>query len=185
MAKDKEDKLILEREYIVPLRRKFLKTPRYLRTPKAIRELKLFILRHMKVYDKDLNKIKIDRFLNEEMWFRGIRKPYARIKVKCRKYDSGIVKVELVEMPKNLKFKKEREERSFEEAKKIKEEKKKAEESKEEKKEDESEKVEEKEKEKSVVEAGLKKSEEKHKEIKHEVADKREPKHKFRQALQK
>ncbi len=37
MAKEKEDKLVLEREYIVPLRKKFINTPQYKRTNKAIR----------------------------------------------------------------------------------------------------------------------------------------------------
>ena len=167
MAKDKEEKIILEREYIVPLRRKFLKTPRHKRTPKAIKELKIFIAKHMQIRDKDTNKVKLDRFLNEEMWHYGIQKPLAKIKVKCRKYDSGIIRVELAEMPQVLKYKKIREEKSKEEVKKKKEEKK-AEESKEEKKEDESGKVEEKEKEKATVEAGLEQAKLKAKEMKHE-----------------
>ena len=64
----------------------------------------------MKVRDRDLNKIKIDKYLNEELWFRGIRNPPARIKVKAVK-EGEIVRAELAEMPENLKFKKAREEK--------------------------------------------------------------------------
>jgi large subunit ribosomal protein L31e len=190
MAEEKKDKLILEREYIVPLRRKFLRTPKYRRVPKAVKALKQFVARHMTIRDKDMNKIKLDMYLNEELWFRGIRKPLARVKVKCKKFESGIVKVELAEMPQALKWKKEKEEKVIGEVKKIKEVEKKKEEIKEEKKEVKEEEKEEKKKEeiegeKSIVEAGIKDAKEKSKEVKHEVKLKREPKHKFRQALQK
>ena len=194
---EKEDKVVLEREYIVPLRRKFLRTPKYKRVPKAVKALKQFIVRHMKVYDKDFNKIKIDKFLNEELWFRGIRKPLGKVKVKARKFESGIVKVELVELPSALKFKKEKEEKVGKEIEKKREEKK-VEEKKEEVKEDEQllekvgkteikeeEKKEEVEKEKATMEAGLKEAKEKAKEMKHEVMEKKVKKPEVRKALQK
>ena len=51
----------------------------------------------MKIRDRDLKKIKIDMYLNETLWFRGIRNPPARIRVRAiRKGD--LVRVELVEM---------------------------------------------------------------------------------------
>jgi len=176
-----EEKVVLEREYIVPLRRKFIKTPKYKRVPKAVKALKQFIVRHMKVEERDLGKVKIDKYLNEELWFRGIGKPAHKIKVKCKKFESGIVKIELAELPEKLKFKKEREEKVGKEVEKKKEE------VKQEKKEEttEEEKKEEVEKGKSTVEAGLKEQGEKAKEVRHEVKLKNEPKHKFRQALQK
>jgi len=194
---EKEDKVVLEREYIVPLRRKFLRTPKYKRVPKAVKALKQFIVRHMKIYDKDFNKIKIDKFLNEELWFRGIRKPLGKVKVKARKFESGIVKVELVELPSALKFKKEKEEKVGKEIEKKREEKK-VEEKKEEVKEDEQllekvgkteikeeEKKEEVEKEKATMEAGLKEAKEKAKEMKHEVMEKKVKKPEVRKALQR
>ena len=170
---EKEDKVVLEREYIVPLRRKFLRTPKYKRVPKAVKALKQFIVRHMKIYDKDFNKIKIDKFLNEELWFRGIRKPLGKVKVKARKFESGIVKVELVELPSALKFKKEKEEKVGKEIEKKREEKK------------VEEKKEEVEKEKATMEAGLKEAKEKAKEMKHEVMEKKVKKPEVRKALQK
>ncbi|MEK6835469.1 MAG: hypothetical protein AABX55_00395, partial [Nanoarchaeota archaeon] len=44
--------------------------------------LKEFIARHMKVENRDLNKVKIDKDLNQFMWARGIRKHPHKIKVK-------------------------------------------------------------------------------------------------------
>src|SRR3989338_11580624 len=95
-ADKKDEKIMLEREYIIPLRREWLKVPRYKRASKAIKAIKQFLARHMKVEDRDVRKVKLDKFLNEEIWFRGIKKPPAKIKVKVRKY-SDRVEVELAE----------------------------------------------------------------------------------------
>ena len=49
MAKKKEEpKIVLERVYNVPLRKEFLKAPRYKRAKKAVTALKQFLVRHMK-----------------------------------------------------------------------------------------------------------------------------------------
>jgi large subunit ribosomal protein L31e len=113
MAKTKptEPKIVLERYYIVPLRRKWLKVPEYKRANKAVKALKQFMVKHMKIYDRDLRKIKVDIDLNNEIRFRGIKNPPSRIKVKAVKYDNDIVKVELVDIPENIKFKRIREEK--------------------------------------------------------------------------
>lgn len=132
--KTKEPKLVLEREYTVPLRRGWLKVPKYKRANKATKTLKEFLVQHMKVYDRDLRKIKLDILLNNEIRFRGMKKPLSKIRVKAKKYDDGIVKVELVNLPAHLKFAKLREEKKHSEVKKVVDEKKK--EKKEEKKED-------------------------------------------------
>src|SRR3989338_11220989 len=112
MAKKKTDgpKIELEREYNVPLRKGWLKVPKYKRANKAVKTLKEFLVRHMKVYDRDLRKIKLDILLNNEIRFRGMKKPPAYIKVKAKKFDNGIVKVELAELPDKIRFQKEREE---------------------------------------------------------------------------
>ncbi len=101
----------VEREYVIPLRRKWEKAPKYKRAKKAIRAIREFLARHMKVRDRDLNKIKVDRFLNEEVWFRGIKNPPSKIKVKAIK-KGGIVRAELAVLPNKLKFKKAREEKA-------------------------------------------------------------------------
>ena len=118
---------LLEREYTISLKEKVRSVPRYKKTNKAVRTVKEFLVRHMKIYDGDLNKIKIDKYLNEYLWFRGIRNPPRKVKVKARK-EGEFVKVELVDLPEKLKFKKAREEKreqkGAETAKKKKEEKK-------------------------------------------------------------
>ena len=109
---DKENKNNeFEREYTIPLRREWSKVAKYKRAKKAGKAVKEFLARHMKVYDRDLDKIKIDRYVNEELWFRGIKKPPIRIKVRARKDSKGIVHVELADMPEKLKYKKAKEEK--------------------------------------------------------------------------
>ncbi len=182
MAKEKKPTLLIEREYIVPLRREWLKVPKYKRANKAVKALKQFIARHMKVYDRDLRKIKIDIDLNNEIRFRGMRKPPAKIKVNAKKYED-FVKVELVNIPEHIKFKRLREEKKKTEISKKKEAKKglmeKAKETmkKEEKPEaeekiEEEKKVEVKEKEQASKEEGMKQAKQKTKEAKHISKDK-------------
>ena len=108
--KNVEPKIELEREYIVPLKRGVLNVPHYRRAKKAVRVLKEFMVRHMGVRDRDLRKVKIDINLNNEIWFRGIKKPMNKIKVKAKKID-GIVYVELSEIPAVVGFKIAREEK--------------------------------------------------------------------------
>jgi len=175
MAKKTEIKTEkIEREYVIPLRKQVKKVPRYKKANKAIKTIKEFLVRHMKIYDKDLNKIKLDKFLNEFVWFRGIRNPPHKIKVKAIK-EGEIVRVELAEMPDKLKFKKAREEKRDKKSQEIVEKKKsmmqKAKESmqKPAEKKSEEEKVEEKEKKAAVVEAGKESEKAKAKESKHTV----------------
>jgi large subunit ribosomal protein L31e len=107
MAEKTETKNEDEREYIIPLRKGWKKVPRYKRANKAIKTIKEFLARHMKLYERDLNKIKIDQYLNEAVWFRGIKKPSSKIKVKVVK-KGDIIQAELPELPEKIKFKKER-----------------------------------------------------------------------------
>ncbi len=96
-----------EREYVIPLRPEWRKVPRYQKTNKAVKAIKEFVVRHMKIRDRDLNKVKVDKFLNEILWSRGIRHPPTKIKVRVKR-EGDIVRVEAVDMPENIKFKKER-----------------------------------------------------------------------------
>ena len=100
----------LEREYIIPLRNEWLKVPSYERTGRAIKTIKKFIAKHMKIYDRDLKKVKLDTYLNETLWLRGIKNPIHKIKVRAIK-EEDIVRVEAVDLPQNIKFKKLREEK--------------------------------------------------------------------------
>jgi large subunit ribosomal protein L31e len=177
----KEETVVLEREYVVPLRRKCINTPQYKRTPKAIKTLKEFIAKHMKVFERDTDNVRLDKNLNLEIWQRGIRKPMTKVKVKAKKYDSGIVRVELSEIPQYLKWKIDKEKKMFEEGKEMKNEK--TGEKKEEKPKTEDEKKDEKEKQKSEVDAGMRASEQQSKEMKHMKTKEKPQIH--RMALQK
>lgn len=101
---EKENKVVLEREYVVPLRKEILKVPRYRRAKRAISGLRKFLVRHMKVYDKDERKVKIDGYLNNEIWFRGIKNPLTKVKVLAKKFSDGTVRAELAEIPEKVKF---------------------------------------------------------------------------------
>jgi large subunit ribosomal protein L31e len=107
-GKKVESKVEIEREYVVPLRKGFLNVPHYRRAKKAVKVLKEFMVRHMNVRDGDTRKVKVNIHLNNEIWFRGIKKPVSKIKVKAKKID-GIVYVELVDVPDVVKFKMARE----------------------------------------------------------------------------
>lgn len=104
MAEEKQNKIMFEREYVVPLRREWLKVPMYRRTKKAVKALKEFMVKHMKVYDRDLRKIKVDTHLNNEIGFRGMKKPLHKVRVKAIKYENGDVVVKLVTLPKHIEF---------------------------------------------------------------------------------
>ena len=74
----------MEREYIIPLRKEWRKVASYKRTGRAVKEIKKFIAKHMKVPDRDISKVKLDIYLNNEIWFKGRTKPPAKIKVIAR-----------------------------------------------------------------------------------------------------
>ncbi len=105
----------LEREYVIPLRREFIKVPTYKKTKKAVTAIREFVSKHMKVKD-----VKIGPHLNELVWSRGMKNPLPRVKVKTRKIDD-YAQVELVD--KNFQETKEEKE-AKEKKKKPKEDKK-------------------------------------------------------------
>ncbi|RMG34205.1 MAG: 50S ribosomal protein L31e [Methanobacteriota archaeon] len=81
-----------ERNYIVPFYPKLNSIPRNKRAPRAVRLLKEFIKRHMKVDD---DQIYIGQEVNEFIWRRGIQKPPRKIPVRLVKYSDGVVEVNL------------------------------------------------------------------------------------------
>jgi len=93
-----------EREYVIPIAVKVRKVQKYRKAQIAIKIVKRFLARHMKVYDRDLNKIKIDRYLNDFIWSRGIKNPPSKVKVKVFK-ENGVVRVELANISSHLSFK--------------------------------------------------------------------------------
>ena len=146
--KKEEAEIILERVYNVPLRREWLKSPKYKRAKKAITALKEFIIKHMKSED-----VKIGKHANLEIWKHGIKNPPHHIKIKAVKDKSGLVTVELEgkklkeKVPSVLKKAREKLEKKPKKEEKALEEPKTPEEISEEKKEDKKEKAKEIEKE--------------------------------------
>ena len=194
MAETKTDKI--EREYTIPLRREWHKVPRYKRANKAVKAIKEFLAQHLKIRDRDLRKIRLDKYINEEVWHKGIKNPPAKIKVKVVK-EGEIVRAELFDMPEKLKFKKAREEKVEKKAEEIKtkhvhahgEEQGERQEvihkHDENKEGGEEKKIEEKEKKAAVVEAGNVMEKQFAQKEKHKTKQSKQPKHQFRKALQK
>jgi large subunit ribosomal protein L31e len=194
MAKKSENKKDeSQREYIIPFREKCRVVPRYKKTPKAIKTMKEFLARHMKIRDRDLNKIKIDKYLNEVMWHRGIKNPLHKIKV-IAKREGEVIRVELAQIPEKIMFKKLRKEKQEEKSRQILEKKKTMMEKLKEKtttpqktkEEDLEDKTKEKEKQKAGEEATRQIEKSQAKQAKHTSGGKtKAPKHQIRKALKK
>ena len=93
--KEKEEKkVVLERVYVVPLRKEWLKSPKWKRTKKAVKAVKEFAAKHMKA-----ETVKLGKYINKELWKHGIQNPPHKVKVNCSKDDKGVVTVELVGAP--------------------------------------------------------------------------------------
>ena len=93
--------MALERIYTIPLRKAFLKAPKYKRTKRAINAIKAFTIRHMKC-----DNVKIGKYLNIEMWKHGRKNPPSKIQVRTIKDKKKIkdkevefVSVELINAP--------------------------------------------------------------------------------------
>jgi large subunit ribosomal protein L31e len=97
------DTKTIEREYVIPLRKHWLKAAKYKRARKAVKAIKQFIAKHMKVPDRDDSKVRLDVYLNNEIWFRGKQNPPAKVKVKAVK-EGDIVRVGFAEMPEHIAF---------------------------------------------------------------------------------
>lgn len=92
--------MAIERQYTIPLRREWLKVPKHKRANKAIKAIIQFLVRHMKA---DEENIRIGRWMNEEVWHRGMKYPPHKIRVNVSKDDKGIVRVELIELSEKAK----------------------------------------------------------------------------------
>ena len=80
----------LERTYTIPLRREYLKVPKYKRAKKAMIGLRKFLVKHMKS-----ENVRIGPQLNEKVWSRGMKSPPPYVKVFVTKDDDGAVYAEL------------------------------------------------------------------------------------------
>lgn len=75
----------IERTYTIPLRRDYLKVPRYRRTEKASRALRAFLVKHMKS-----DSVKIGKYLNEFLWMHGMKNPPHHVKVNVIKTEGNV-----------------------------------------------------------------------------------------------
>ncbi|MBS7659486.1 50S ribosomal protein L31e [Candidatus Bathyarchaeota archaeon] len=97
-----EGDIVEERFYTIPLGKAWI-APSKKRAPRAIRIIRDFIKRHMKVETlegsegAESRKIIISNEVNEKIWERGIEKPPRKIRVKAVKDREGNVTVYLAE----------------------------------------------------------------------------------------
>jgi len=78
-----------ERIYVIPLRKKWVKTTRVHRAPRSINVIREFICKHMRVED-----VHVSPSVNDTIWAHGAKKPPGKIKVKATK-DGNAVRVTL------------------------------------------------------------------------------------------
>lgn len=100
--KEKEEEFVEERIYTIPLSKVWIAPPKK-RAPRAMRAIKAFIRRHMKLEatpteeEEEPKKLIISNEVNEMVWRRGIGKPPRKIRVRAAKDEDGNVTVYLAE----------------------------------------------------------------------------------------
>lgn len=87
-----EDNKASEQIYTIPLR-EVKEYPAWKRSNKAIKVIREYLSKHMKV---DEDKIKISAEVNETVWEHGIQKPPNKIRVKAVRSEDGVT-AEIVE----------------------------------------------------------------------------------------
>ena len=83
--------ILKEQIYVIPLR-DVKRAPRWKRSPRAIKEIRAFLEKHMKSED-----IKLDKSINEKVWEHGCEKPPRKIRIRAMKFEDGQVQAELAE----------------------------------------------------------------------------------------
>jgi large subunit ribosomal protein L31e len=99
-----EEEIVEERIYTVPLGKARI-LPANKRTARAVRMLRTFIVKHMKLEERrgeeaeeeEPKRLIISNEVNERMWRRGIEKPPRKIRVRAAKDKEGNVTVYLAE----------------------------------------------------------------------------------------
>jgi len=98
-----EEEIVEERIYTIPLRRAWI-APRKKRAPRAVRIVKGFVQRHMKIEtgvkgeeEEEEGRLVISNEVNEKLWSRGIEKPPRNIRVRAVKNKEGVVTLYLAE----------------------------------------------------------------------------------------
>lgn len=101
-----EEEFVEERIYTVPLRKAWIVPPNK-RAPKAMRLIKAFVTKHMKLEagreeideeaEEEQKRLLISNDLNERIWRRGIEKPPRKVRIRAAKDKEGNVTVFLAE----------------------------------------------------------------------------------------
>jgi large subunit ribosomal protein L31e len=103
--KEEEEEIVEERIYTVPLAKAWIMPP-HKRTARAVRILRAFITKNMKLEAKkegeteeeqEPSKLVISNEVNEKMWTRGAEKPPRKIRIRAAKDKEGNVTVYLAE----------------------------------------------------------------------------------------
>jgi len=96
------EEIVEERIYTIPLGRAWISPPKK-RAPRAIRIIRGFIIRHMKiktdavVVEEETEKLVISNEVNEKIWSSGIKNPPRKIRVRAVKDKEGTVTLRLAE----------------------------------------------------------------------------------------
>ena len=100
--KKEEEEIVEEKTYTVPLSKALIMPPRK-RAPRAMRILKAYIIKHMKIpsraeeEDEVPPQLIVTSEVNEHIWGKGIEKPPRKIRVRVTKDRDNNVTVHLAE----------------------------------------------------------------------------------------
>jgi large subunit ribosomal protein L31e len=83
---EEEIEVVEEKVYTIPLRHVWVVTPRGRRAPRAVRDVRNYVARHMKS-----DEVAVSNEINSEIWSRSINKPPRKITVRAVKDKEGKV----------------------------------------------------------------------------------------------
>jgi len=83
---EEEIEVVEEKVYTIPLRHVWVVTPRGKRAPRAVRDVRNYVARHMKA-----DEVAVSNEINTEIWSRSINKPPRKITVRAVKDKEGKV----------------------------------------------------------------------------------------------
>jgi large subunit ribosomal protein L31e len=85
---EEEIEVVEEKVYTIPLHHVWVVTPRGMRAPRATRDVRAYVARHMKA-----EEVALSNEINSAIWARGINKPPRKIIVRAVKDKEGKVVV--------------------------------------------------------------------------------------------
>ena len=91
---EKESEKEIERIYVIPLRKAKIGRSS-LAAPRAVKQVRSYLTKHMKVDSED---VWIDDSLNRELWSQGKYKIPSKIRVRAVKFEDGVVEATVPEL---------------------------------------------------------------------------------------